>query len=89
MLPDRELFLPVSLVRLRFGADLVVLTSRLVGGAGDIKLTKDGNTLLKEMVGVSCALGWAGPRFVCLVTMSFVLVLQFGGGAPFWFRRAL
>jgi hypothetical protein len=23
---------------------------RLVGGAGDIKLTKDGNTLLKEMV---------------------------------------
>lgn len=25
-------------------------TFRLVGGAGDIKLTKDGNTLLKEMV---------------------------------------
>ena len=24
----------------------------LVGGAGDIKLTKDGNTLLKEMVGL-------------------------------------
>jgi hypothetical protein len=23
---------------------------RLVGGAGDLKLTKDGNTLLKEMV---------------------------------------
>lgn len=23
---------------------------RLVGGAGDIRLTKDGNTLLKEMV---------------------------------------
>lgn len=27
-----------------------VFISRLVGGAGDIKLTKDGNTLLKEMV---------------------------------------
>lgn len=26
---------------------------RLVGGAGDIKLTKDGNTLLKEMVSSS------------------------------------
>lgn len=25
-------------------------TFRLVGGSGDIKLTKDGNTLLKEMV---------------------------------------
>jgi hypothetical protein len=27
-----------------------ILLHRLVGGAGDIKLTKDGNTLLKEMV---------------------------------------
>lgn len=25
---------------------------RLVGGAGDIKLTKDGNTLLREMVSI-------------------------------------
>lgn len=29
---------------------LLMLDFRLVGGAGDIKLTKDGNTLLKEMV---------------------------------------
>jgi hypothetical protein len=28
----------------------VSLECRLVGGSGDIKLTKDGNTLLKEMV---------------------------------------
>lgn len=28
----------------------ISFTFRLVGGAGDIKLTKDGNTLLKEMV---------------------------------------
>lgn len=27
-----------------------IFFNRLVGGAGDIKLTKDGNTLLKEMV---------------------------------------
>lgn len=27
-----------------------MMDCRLVGGAGDIKLTKDGNTLLKEMV---------------------------------------
>lgn len=27
-----------------------LLNFRLVGGSGDIKLTKDGNTLLKEMV---------------------------------------
>lgn len=29
---------------------IMIDTDRLVGGAGDIKLTKDGNTLLKEMV---------------------------------------
>lgn len=31
-------------------AILSITPSRLVGGSGDIKLTKDGNTLLKEMV---------------------------------------
>lgn len=30
-----------------------LFSSRLVGGAGDIKLTKDGNTLLKEMVSLA------------------------------------
>jgi T-complex protein 1 subunit zeta len=39
----------VSIASFEFHFDFVVL--RLVGGAGDIKLTKDGNTLLKEMVG--------------------------------------
>lgn len=33
---------------------------RLVGGAGDIKLTKDGNTLLKEMVTLCSIL------FICI-----------------------
>lgn len=32
----------------------VLVNARLVGGAGDIKLTKDGNTLLKEMVSSPC-----------------------------------
>lgn len=31
-------------------SDLLLARCRLVGGSGDIKLTKDGNTLLKEMV---------------------------------------
>ena len=30
-----------------------LICCRLVGGSGDIKLTKDGNTLLKEMVSES------------------------------------
>ena len=35
----------------RFSSDVCcVLFYRLVGGAADIKITKDGNTLLKEMV---------------------------------------
>lgn len=45
-----------------FGVDFIFIfirgfiflfDDRLVGGAGDIKLTKDGNTLLKEMVSSS------------------------------------
>lgn len=41
-----------SLSRIRVGdLRLVFVLCRLVGGSGDIKLTKDGNTLLKEMVG--------------------------------------
>lgn len=32
----------------------ILVIARLVGGAGDIKLTKDGNTLLKEMVRFPC-----------------------------------
>ena len=35
---------------LRFNYFVFLCLLRLVGGAGDIKLTKDGNTLLKEMV---------------------------------------
>jgi hypothetical protein len=38
----------VSVASFEFHFVFAVL--RLVGGAGDIKLTKDGNTLLKEMV---------------------------------------
>jgi len=30
----------------------ILLIYRLVSGAGDIKLTKDGNVLLHEMVGI-------------------------------------
>lgn len=36
---------------------------RLVGGAGDIKLTKDGNTLLREMVSLFCK-SWINFCFV-------------------------
>lgn len=39
--------------------------SRLVGGAGDIKLTKDGNTLLKEMV-KSLSLSFLGAKLLDL-----------------------
>ena len=42
---------------------------RLVGGAGDIKLTKDGNTLLKEMVSALCPKSYSNLR--SLISIDF------------------
>lgn len=49
---------------------------RLVGGAGDIKLTKDGNTLLKEMVCVFF-LWFSRSGFVVIKGRVWVLYLSF------------
>lgn len=43
-------FFPFRFLLVVISIYVLFLWFRLVGGAGDIKLTKDGNTLLKEMV---------------------------------------
>ena len=51
------LLCPVSIVSI-VNPSLCVWVRRLVSGAGDIKLTKDGNVLLHEMVSRCRAVKW-------------------------------
>ncbi|GAB2287983.1 T-complex protein 1 subunit zeta [Dionaea muscipula] len=53
----------------------------LVGGAGDIKLTKDGNTLLKEMVISSLFFVVADDSVICFVVLDQIYShCRLGGG---------
>ena len=56
----------ICFVFLRFNYFVFLCFFRLVGGAGDIKLTKDGNTLLKEMVSF-LPLGFLDLNFLLLL----------------------
>lgn len=57
---------------------------RLVSGAGDIKLTKDGNVLLHEMVR-KC---WSGKRTKCPNVTLFIRLPSFGATTPRMYVRA-
>lgn len=49
----------------------------LVGGAGDIKLTKDGNTLLKEMVSSPCCTTLSFFSYIRWSTFFFLDILLY------------
>lgn len=55
----------------------VLVIARLVGGAGDIKLTKDGNTLLKEMVSSPCCTTLSFFSYIRWSTFFFLDILLY------------
>ena len=74
------IYTSLSLSLSRSRSDSLWFCCRLVGGAGDIKLTKDGNTLLKEMVtSLSLALSrkpWIFKSFFVQYAQPVLLALQ-------------